>query len=1085
MAADGAASTVRKAIGQDFQGRTYGEEWLIVDAERPDRALDDIEFICDPRRPTPHMPAPGHRERWEFMLHKGESRDQMEQDGHRRALLAPYGDGQHMTIARKAVYRFHARTCERFSVGRVFLVGDAAHVTPPFIGQGLVAGLRDAANLSWKLAWVLRGSAGEGVLASYDTERRPHAKAMIDLARFMGHLIMPRSRIKAWLVHGTVRALRLLPYFRAYFDDLRIKPQNRFREGLFALRPRRSGAVPGSWLPQGLLRAGDGTIVLSDDVLGDRFVLLGCGVDPAAHLGEPTLRRWQAAGGAVVRVEPRGSESRGASAWEDLSDALVPGAALVGRVLVVRPDKTVMHDGPADECERLVRESLALLGAPDPPASMLQPAAQRRHETGAIAPMPKLSTPEPARHPDPTVRARRLAYLIWERPDLERAEAFLTAFGLQVAERTPTTLYLRGTAAAPYCYVVHKAAKPRFVGFALELASRDDLERIAKSVPGAGAIESLDGPGGGEVVRLTDPSGFRVEAVHGQQPYAAVPRRAPLTRFNTADASPRVDDTQRVPVGAPEVVKLGHVVLELADFQATCGWYTRHFGFIPSDVQVLPDGSPVVTFMRLDLGDTPADHHTLALAQGLVAGYSHSAFELVDADAVGMGQRDPARSAATATPGASAGTSSAARSSTTGRTRGATSTSTTATATYSPPAVPTGLPRGEPRGDGAVGPADAARLHAAEARTRNAARARTQPAPQPGPQHAQSSSSWRACSAEPGARPRHNQQHSIEDSAWPSTSFTTSTRVAAAWGVLRGTRVTPVPGEFATTGEFIGANGVGALASLRGGEIDLAAVRLLSPITRNQQFVCQGANYRQHMIESGMDPDAKHFNMIFTKARSCIVPADSDVVRPRQVKFLDYEIELGLVLRSRHHGQARGHRREPARVRRGHRDRQRLLRARRADPADAVLQGQELPHLRPGRAVPVPARAGRHASCSSGLRLTLTVNGEVRQDDSTANLVYGPAETLTELSGVQDFAPGDLIATGTPAGCALSIPSPVGAAHRDASAARSSAGACSSRCRRSAPSTSRAATSSRRGSGSEDGAIDLGVQRNRIVEEAA
>jgi 3-(3-hydroxy-phenyl)propionate hydroxylase len=367
VAADGAGSLVRKAIGQDFQGRTYAEEWLIVDAERPDQALDDIEFICDPRRPTPHMPAPGHRERWEFMLHPGESRERMEEEGTVRDLLAPFGNVQDMKVTRKAVYRFHARTCERFSVGRVHLVGDAAHVTPPFIGQGLVAGLRDAANLSWKLAWVLRGSAAEGVLGSYDTERRPHAKAMIDLARFMGHLIMPRSRIKAALVHGTVRALRLLPYFRAYFDDLRIKPQNRFREGLFAPAGRRSGAVPGSWLPQGLLRAGDGTIVLSDDVLGDRLVLLGCGVDPAIHLGDATRHAWHAAGGAIVRVEPRGSESRGTSAWEDLSDALVPGAALVGRVLVVRPDKTVMHEGPADQCERLVRESLGLLGAPHAP----------------------------------------------------------------------------------------------------------------------------------------------------------------------------------------------------------------------------------------------------------------------------------------------------------------------------------------------------------------------------------------------------------------------------------------------------------------------------------------------------------------------------------------------------------------------------------------------------------------------------------------------------------------------------------------------------------------------------------------------
>lgn len=253
--------------------------------------------------------------------------------------------------------------------------------------------------------------------------------------------------------------------------------------------------------------------------------------------------------------------------------------------------------------------------------------------------MLQLSTPQPARHPAPTVKARRLAYLVWERPDLERAEAFLGAFGLTVAHRTATQLFLRGTAAAPYCYVVRKAAKPRFVGFGLELASRDDLQKIADIVPAAGTIEPLATPGGGQVVRLTDPSGFVVEAVHGQQAYAALPHRTPLARFNTVDGNPRVNATQRVPSDVPQVVKLGHVVLELANFQETCGWYTRHFGFIPSDVQVLSDGSPAVTFMRLDLGDVPADHHTLALVQGVVATYSHSAFELVDSDAVGMGQR--------------------------------------------------------------------------------------------------------------------------------------------------------------------------------------------------------------------------------------------------------------------------------------------------------------------------------------------------------------------------------------------------------------------------------------------------------------
>jgi 3-(3-hydroxy-phenyl)propionate hydroxylase len=362
VAADGATSAVRKAIGQEFAGRTYAEEWLIVDAERSETAPDEIEFSCDPRRPTPHMPAPGGRERWEFMLHPGESRERMESTGTVRELLAPYGDASRMTIARRAVYRFHARTCERFLVGRVILAGDAAHITPPFVGQGLVAGLRDAANLAWKLAWVLHGAAGPAVVDSYDTERRPHAKAMIDLARFMGHLIMPRSRAKAFLVHNTVRTLRLLPWMRAWFDDLRIKPQNTFRAGLFAA----GAAGAGHWFPQGLVRTGSGDVALSDDVLGPRLVALGAGFDPAANADGATLADWAAAGGATMRIDPRGTRTPGA--FEDLTGVMVPAALAVGRMAVLRPDRTVLHSGPAAEATRVLRESLALLGSHRPRA---------------------------------------------------------------------------------------------------------------------------------------------------------------------------------------------------------------------------------------------------------------------------------------------------------------------------------------------------------------------------------------------------------------------------------------------------------------------------------------------------------------------------------------------------------------------------------------------------------------------------------------------------------------------------------------------------------------------------------------------
>jgi len=247
----------------------------------------------------------------------------------------------------------------------------------------------------------------------------------------------------------------------------------------------------------------------------------------------------------------------------------------------------------------------------------------------------KLITAQPARHPHPTTKASALAYLIFDRPDLEKAERFLIDFGLRTVSRDESQLLLRGTGSAPFCYVVRKAPKARFVGFGLQVDSKADLHTLAK-IPGASEVEASQFPGGGYRVSLKDPSGFRVDAIAEQTPAAPVPHRPPL-QFNTADAAVRINETQRPPKGAPEVIKLGHVVLELADFQETCAWYTQHFGFIPSDVQVLPDGSPAVAFMRLNRDDVPADHHTLALAQGFVPTYSHSAYELIDADALGVG----------------------------------------------------------------------------------------------------------------------------------------------------------------------------------------------------------------------------------------------------------------------------------------------------------------------------------------------------------------------------------------------------------------------------------------------------------------
>ena len=303
------------------------------------------------------------------------------------------------------------------------------------------------------------------------------------------------------------------------------------------------------------------------------------------------------------------------------------------------------------------------------------------------------------------------------------------------------------------------------------------------------------------------------------------------------------------------------------------------------------------------------------------------------------------------------------------------------------------------------------------------------------------------------------------------------------WGVVRDGAVTPVPGDFPTTGAFLEANPIEALAQLKGPAVNEREVELLSPVTPNQQFLCQGANYRQHMIESGMNPDAKTFNMIFTKAQSCIAPANADVVRPRRVRFLDYEIELGLVLK---------------------RDVAAPVKVTDANLSEFVAgavivndysaRDVQIPEMQfyKGKSFRTFGPVGPYLCLLApddfrrlrDLQLSLTVNRKVRQKDSVATLVYGPAETLTELSGVQDLHIGDLLSTGTPSGCALSVPSP--ARQRIAALLPEAAKwKMFVRIQAGREQYLKAGDVVEARIATPDGAIDLGVQRNRILEESA
>ena len=359
IAADGASSPIRQALGIGFTGVSYSQDWLIIDALYVPEKIEDITFYCNPRRPTPHMPAPGDRQRWEFMLHPGESQDAFLQDETIRELLAPWTRFEDIEVERKAVYRFHARLADRFVSDSVILIGDAAHVTPPFAGQGLVSGLRDVANLGWRIAAILANQLGAANLDSYETERRPHAGKMIRLAQTLGAVIMPTNGLKALLVHGLARFTSLLPVVRRLFTDMKMKPQNVFDKGLFD-KSLKGPFASGSHLPQWSVVSEDSGIELSDRVLGSRFTVVGFNIDPAVCLPEATLARWVRFGGDIKIIASAEAANRGEFRADALFAHDTPSPP-VGVFAVIRPDKLVMCSGDKGRINEGVLSALSLL----------------------------------------------------------------------------------------------------------------------------------------------------------------------------------------------------------------------------------------------------------------------------------------------------------------------------------------------------------------------------------------------------------------------------------------------------------------------------------------------------------------------------------------------------------------------------------------------------------------------------------------------------------------------------------------------------------------------------------------------------
>lgn len=226
------------------------------------------------------------------------------------------------------------------------------------------------------------------------------------------------------------------------------------------------------------------------------------------------------------------------------------------------------------------------------------------------------------------IKIEDIAYVRFSVPDLDAAENWFSDFGLVRAERGARRLFMRGSGPDAFLYAAELGA-PGFMGLGFKAESRADLADLSAAT--GAAVASLDGPRGGEVVRLKDPDGINVEIVCGQVPLPLPYRERPP--LNTSDRQERLRDTKRLNAGPSQVVRLGHAVLNVTDFRRSEAWYKELFGFLTSDEITTTNGKAAVgAFLRCNRGDQPTDHHTLFLLQGEKAGFNHAAFEVRDFD---------------------------------------------------------------------------------------------------------------------------------------------------------------------------------------------------------------------------------------------------------------------------------------------------------------------------------------------------------------------------------------------------------------------------------------------------------------------
>ena len=349
VGADGGRSPVREGLGLPFEGRSESTRWLVIDIADDPIGTPNVQFVLDDDFPYVELALPHGVRRFEFMVPAGASAEDYESDERIRMLMQRVLPGVTPNVIRRRVYMHHARIAPTFRKGRVLLAGDAAHLMPVWQGQGFNTGIRDAANLAWKLALVARGRAGDGLLDTYTQERHAHAGAMIDLSVLVGRIFVPSNPVLRLARNLLGPVLSRIGPVRRYIAEMRFKPMPFFADGVVA----HPGGVPdakgqvGKVFLQPRVAGPDGRPVRLDDAIGLRFAIVCWSARPDAWIDEGSRRILDALDAATVVVRPdcQSPDREPPAAGVVLAD--VDGAfkrffdTAPGSIVVLRPDRVV------------------------------------------------------------------------------------------------------------------------------------------------------------------------------------------------------------------------------------------------------------------------------------------------------------------------------------------------------------------------------------------------------------------------------------------------------------------------------------------------------------------------------------------------------------------------------------------------------------------------------------------------------------------------------------------------------------------------------------------------------------------------